>query len=416
MKILFLSTENPYPPDHGHHIRTLNILEGLAKQNEIYFIGFAQHQKELAHCTYLENLCKNVLIFRIKQGIFKWRYYLRLSLNLFSRYPYTVQRYLMSDVKKAIAQMISKNDIDLVHVDMLHLAAYHDEIGERACVLVDHNVESLRMRRWMTVETNIIIKLYIYFQYLKLKHFEKQMCAVFDRCVVVSDVDKEILCKMTGTDNFTVIPNGVDTEYFKPGNTNYDPYGLVWVGGMEGPYNRDAVIFFIDDIFPLIETKIPTARVTFVGASPPAKLIKKAKENSNVKVVGYVDDVRPYVDQAAIFVAPIRSGSGTKIKILNALAQQKAVVTTSIGAEGIDIIPDQHFMIADSAREFADAIIYLFKNQHRIVELGRNGRKLVEEKYSWQQINRQVERLYQALVNGHQSASGTKITDNLASL
>lgn len=397
MNILFLSTENPYPPDHGHHIRTLNILEGLAKNNEIFFIGFAQDKNELQHLGYLEKLCKVVFISCINQGILKWRYYLNLMLNLFSPYPYTVQRYLMRSVKTEITKIISEHKIDLVHVDMLHLASYHNVLKEIPKILVNHNVESLRMQRWMKVEKNMLIKFYLYLQYLKLKNFERRMCAIFDHCIVVSDADREILYDITRVDNFFVIPNGVDTEYFKPGELEYDPHSLVWVGGMEGPYNRDAVIFFIEEIFPLIESNFPTVTVTFVGASPPPKLIKKANENPKIKVIGYVNDVRPYVDKAAIFIAPIRSGSGTKIKILNALSQEKAVVTTAIGAEGIEVNANQDIMIANSPQEFADAIIHLFKNQSKIRELGKNARKIIEKKYSWETINEKVDQLYDEL-------------------
>ncbi len=399
MNILFLSTENPYPPDHGHHIRTLNILEGLAQKHSIFFVGFAQDKKELQHTGYLEKICRLVYIKVIETGFLKWRYYLKLIFNLFSPYPYTVQRYQSKATRTQIKKIIKENRIDLVHIDMLHLATYRDEVGNVPTILVNHNVESLRMLRWAKVEKNSLIKAYLYWQYYKLKHFERRAFARCDCGVVVSNADKEILCELTGCDNYFVIPNGVDTDYFKPGLADPIPHSLVWVGGMGNAYNRDAVIYFLDEILPLVEREFPTVTATFVGGSPPPKLIKKAAEKSNIKIVGYVDDVRPYVDQAMIFIAPIRSGSGTKIKILNALSQQKAVITTSIGAEGIDVIPNQHLMIADSAQEFAAAISYLFRNPDKISELGKNARVIIEKKYGWSLINEQVNQLYKEIAS-----------------
>jgi len=386
MNILFLSTENPYPPDHGHHIRTYNILKHLSKGNNVYFIGFAKNSDELKYKKHLEQFCKGVDIFMISSGKNKFYFMLSLFLNLFSLKPFAVTRYFKKEAQSRIAQILKEEKIDLVHFDMLHLAMYFDTIGSTPKILVNHNVESLRLKRLIKVQKNLLIKLYLYIQYLKLARYEKKACPKFEKCVVVSDADKEILKGMCLTNNFEIVPNGVDIEYFKPATGTIEPNTIVWTGGMAGLYNKDAVNFFLDDILPIIKAKIPKVKVTFVGTSPTSKLIKAAKESSHVKIAGYVDDVRPYLAVSAVFIAPLRSGSGTKIKVLNALAFEKAVVTTSIGAEGINVEHKKNIFISDKAKEFAEQTIYFLENPQVAKKIAENGRKFIEDNYAWEII------------------------------
>lgn len=400
MNILFLSTENPYPPDHGHHIRTYNILRRLARNNDIFFIGFAKQKEELKYNKNLQEFCKTVDVFLLPQGMFKWRLYRSLFLNFFSRIPYSAKRFLHNEAKEKIRFIIEKYNIDLVHCDMLHLGVYYNEIRSLPKVITNHNVESLRAYRWFKVEKNPLFKFYLYLQYIKLYYLEKKICPKFDKCAVVSNYDKEVLLRMCGKDNFIIIPNGVDSEYFEPNNGKIVAKSLIWTGGMNGPYNRDAVDYFLEEIFPLIQLKIPEVQVYFVGKSPTANLVEKARRDPNIKIEGYVEDVRPFVDKAAVFFAPIRSGSGTKIKILNALSQAKPVVTTSVGAEGIDITENENIMIADDPHQFAEKTVYLLENPDFAKKMGQKGRKLIEEKYDWNIIEKQMNEVYEGLRQG----------------
>ncbi len=399
MNILFLSTENPYPPDHGHHIRTYNILTRLARNNNIFFIGFAQHEDELKYNKNLEEFCETVDVFLLSQRRSKWRLCCSLFFNLFSTIPYSAKRYLHNGAKQKIREIIEKHNIDLVHCDMLHLGVYYNEIRAIPKVITNHNVESLRAYRWLKVEKNIVLKAYLCLQYIKLYQLEKKLCPKFDKCAVVSNYDKEVLLKMCGKDNFITIPNGVDSEYFKPNNGAIITKSLIWTGAMSGPYNRDAVDYFLDEIFPLIKLKIPEVKVSFVGKSPSVNLVEKAKCDPNIILEGYVEDVRPFVDKAAVFIAPIRSGSGTKIKILNALSQAKPVVTTSVGAEGIDVEENENIMIADDPQKFAEKTIYLLENPDCAKKMGQQGRKLIEQKYDWDIIEQQMNKAYHELGN-----------------
>jgi polysaccharide biosynthesis protein PslH len=397
MNILFLSTENPYPPDHGHHIRTYNVLKYLSQENNIYFIGFAKNSNELKYNKQLGQFCKSVDMFMLSGGRNKLYLILFLFLNLFSLKPFAVKRYYKKEAKNKIVQILKENDIDLIHFDMLHLGMYCNYVNSVPKILVNHNVESLRLIRLLRVQKNIFVKLYLYIQYLKLVHFEKKTCPKFDKCIVVSDADKKVLTEMCVKNNFEIVPNGVDIKYFKPNNSNVKTKSLVWTGGMGGLYNKDAVDCFLDNIFPIIKARIPDVKVTFVGSSPTSKLIKTAQNSPGIEITGYVDDVRPYMNESSVFIAPLRSGSGTKIKVLNALALEKAVVTTSIGAEGINVEHKKNVIISDETKEFAEQTIYLLENPQIAKKIGENGRKFIEDNYAWEIIFNKMNHIYEEL-------------------
>jgi glycosyltransferase involved in cell wall biosynthesis len=399
MNILFLSQENPYPPDGGHFIRTYNILKMLAAKNKIFFVATANTDLRIQYKHGIENLCENVDIFVVPHGNSRLRYLFSLILNIFSPLPYSAYKNYFDDVKIKIKQYMSNYKIDLIHVDILPLALYRQDVDNVPNILVNHNVESLRLYRWMKVEKNLFIKLYLYHQYLKLYRFEKQMCPKFERCIVVSEEDQKILEKMCNKKNFEILPNGVDIEYFNPqNNIRMIENSLVWVGGMWHPYNIDAVNYFLDDIFPIIKTEIPEVKVSFIGGHPTSKLMKYSENHPNIKVVGYVEDVRQYMQEASVFIAPIRSGSGTKIKVLNALAMECAVVTTTVGAEGINVKPDIDIMIANTDREFAQKTVFLLRHPQEAKIMGRNGRKVIEKYYSWEVIGEKMSRVYEEVI------------------
>ena len=395
MNILFLSTEIPFPLDHGHHLRTYHVLRILAKEHKIYFVCFAKDGVRVEYQRKLEEMCERVDIFTLRfRG---WRQLMLVLLNLFSTLPLIAQKYYDARVAAHIKKLIDEAKIDLIHIDLLHIASYRRGLNSTPAILVNHNVESLRMLRWARVERNLLLKGFLLYQHLKLKNFEKSICREFDRCAVVSDYDKEFLFQLCGGGNFVTIPNGVDVSYFQVSDVILIPNSLVWVGSMSGPYNRDAVIYFLKEIWSHIQSVIYDAKVMFVGSSPANLLERVAKKSPNVEYTGYVDDVRSYVAQASVFIAPLRSGSGTKIKVLNAMSQGKPVVTTSIGAEGIEAKSDEEIIVADDPQEFAEKTIYLLQHPKVAEQIGLRARKVIEEKYDWKVINAKIRQVYDEL-------------------
>jgi len=395
MKILFLSTENPYPPVGGHHLRTFNILKILAREHKIYFIAFAQDENEFNYIADIKKYCETVNIYPISKTGYNLGFLSLAAKNLFSRYPLVAQRYFIKEARERVKEILTRHSIDLIHVDMLALGQFRKILNQSPAILTNHNVESLRLYRLMVIARNPLIKSYLFYEYMKLRDFEKRICPQFDMCIVVSNYDKNYLENLCGTKNFAVIPNGVDIEYFKPLPEKVRRKHLVWVGGMSGPYNADAVDFFLDRIWVHIKSEEPGTTIDFIGESPTRKLREKALQDSNIKIYGFVPDIRPIVQQASVFVAPIRSGSGTKIKILNAMAQAKAVVATTNAAEGIDVIVGEHILVGDEHEDFAKKVVYLIRNCEIAENMGRMARELIGRKYSWDAIEKDIYLLYE---------------------
>lgn len=404
MNILFLSTENPYPPDHGHHLRTYYVLKHLASEHRVFFVAFAKTTKEVELKTELERFCVSVDIFLMPHS--RLRQASTLAVNLFSRRPYLVARYSFPPAFERIRELVRRCNIDVVHFDLPHLAAYLPTVAHLPKILTNHNVESLRVARWAQVEKNPLTKFYLHTQARKIARFEAVLCPLFERCLTVSDYDKDVLLRMCGHDNFITVPNGVDTDYFFPNEEQRRARtGLVWTGAMSGAYNRGAVDYFLREIAPLIHARLPHTPMTFVGASPTALLKKCAQENPQIRATGYVEDVRPYVDRALVFVAPLRSGSGTKVKILNAMAQAVPVVTTSVGAEGIEASPEEGQIVVDDANEFAEQVVALLRNPERARNLGLRARRLIEERYAWKVITSEMNEIYENALRTRRDSS-----------
>lgn len=376
-------------------MRTYNILKILASRHQIYFVGFAQDKSEFRYIPEIKKFCETVDIYKVRKTGYNKSFLLLACKNLFSKYPLIARRYFVQEARERIEQLFDQYSFDLVHMDMLALGLYKGILKDTPVILTNHNVESLRIYRWVQIEKNLFIRSFLFYQYLKLRAFEQNICQEFDRCIVVSEYDKNYLKNLCGTDNFVVIPNGVDTCYFKPETTEVKRGHLVWVGGMTGPYNSDAVDFFMQKIWSLIKYKVPGATIDFAGGGPTQTLRKKALEDKSVQVLGFVPDVRPIVQRASAFIAPIRIGSGTKIKVLNAMAQGKPVVATTTAAEGIDVTPEENILIADDPGEFAEKVVYLLNHEHIAKEIGTRARELIEKKYSWDVISEKIDRTYE---------------------
>ncbi|NLP11756.1 glycosyltransferase [bacterium] len=396
MNILFLSPEIPFPPDGGHHLRTLNILKILAQKHEIYLIAFAQNRSEFEYVAEMEKYCKQVHLFPVAKTGFNVQFILLALRNLFSRTPVIAQRYFLKSACQKIKEIQQSRSIDLVHIDMLALGLYQSCFSESPVLLTDHNVESLRLYRWMKVHRNLPFKAYLWCQYQKMRLFEKHICSTVTHCTVVSHHDLILLGNLCEKGHFSVIPNGVDTEYFYPMEAPSVPLKMVWVGGMRSPYNADAVDYFLTTIWPIIREEVPTASIDFIGAAPTDRLQKCAAQDRRLNVLGFLPDIRPLVQQAGVFIAPIRSGSGTKLKVLNAMAQAKAVVATACAAEGIEAQDGKHLFIAQDHRHFADLVIRLLRHPQIAEQVGRDARRLIEETYSWQVIARDLDVLYES--------------------
>lgn len=252
--------------------------------------------------------------------------------------------------------------------------------------------------RQMFINSNGILKFVYYIMYKMAKNYESNNYKKFDACIFVTEKDKELINSLSPEVNCVVIPNGVDTEYFKPINVIEDFPSLVYVSDMSGQTTVTNVTFFYDKIYPYIQKEVPKTKIYLVGRNP-RKEISDLASNNNIIVTGTVEDVRPYIAKSSIFIAPMTAGTGIKNKVLEAMAMGKAVVTTTIGAQGISGVSGKEFLVTDDPNKFANFVVQLLNDNILREQLGKNARLLIEESYSWENCEKKLNDLFNSLVN-----------------
>jgi glycosyltransferase involved in cell wall biosynthesis len=296
-------------------------------------------------------------------------------------------------------ERLSKTEtFDLVHVDTIGLYPYVAPFSGIPIVLNHHNIESQMMRRRYEKEKNGLYKIYFYRESSKIGRYERDVCGKCAVNLVVSDLDGSRLKENAGNIRFAVIPNGVDIEYFHPQKPIGEcREGLIFAGAMDWYPNREAVRFFIKEIWPKLREDKPGRPITFIGRNPPWELLEAAK-NSAIHVPGFVDDVRPYLDDAEIYICPIRDGGGTRLKILDALAMRKPLVATGMAVEGLDLHEEVHYLRAETPAEFLAQINRLENDSNLCQIVGSAGQGFVRKHYSWDVIGEKLANTYQELV------------------
>lgn len=400
MNVLFVSQIVPYPPHGGVLQRGYNIIKELGKYNDVYLLAFT-HPDILSSDELVEEskkslgeYCEIVEYFSLwpkKSTIHKLAGFF---LGFFLDIPFSVFAHKSRSLKKRIDEVIEKNDIDLIHFDTIALAQYFNVRHNLPAILTHHNIESELMSRRASVEKNPIARLYLSREVKKLIKYEKSQCGLFDVNIVMSEIDGMKLLEFSNNVVTSVIPNGADLEYFVP-IIGLETNAVIYTGGMNMYANADAVTYFIKQIWPLIKEKCTDAIFYVIGQDPTKEIIEIAKSDSSIKVLGYVDDVRPYVAKAAVYVVPLRVGGGTRLKVLDALSQGKAIVSTSLGCEGIVVTDQENIVIADSPDDFAREVLHLFNDVPRRRKLGEHGRQLAVKKYGWEAIGKQLQAAYQ---------------------
>lgn len=396
MNILFICTRCPYPPYEGLTLRTYNILKWITNNHKVYLFTFIQGENELGGIPFLRNMCTEVKAFRLPVTISKLKLILALLCNLFfSNKPFIATKYDTIEMRQAIRNLLGKAKIHVAHLDLLPLSQYVNELEGIPKILVEHNVENILLKRRSEKERNIIAKLYLHIQWLRVKKYEGQACRKVDRVVTVSELDKKELLAMSANTAISCVPNGVDPGYFKFSEDHVDHNGLVFVGSLSWFPNLDGIQFFTEQIFPIILNEIPYAKLTVIGKKTNRTI--KLKHADHIIMTGFVEDIRPIVSKAAVYIVPLRVGGGTRLKILDALSMGKAVVSTSIGCEGLEVTHSKNIVIADKPEEFARETINLMRHPELAVRIGQEGRNLVETKYDWKIIAKKMNRVYESL-------------------
>jgi sugar transferase (PEP-CTERM/EpsH1 system associated) len=390
VRILWLKTELLHPVDKGGKIRTYNMLKELKREHHVTYLtlddGTATADERARATEYCHEL---ICIPHQRREKFTPGFYFELGLNLVSSRPYAIKKYEAAAMSREINELARRNAFDLLVCDFLAPAANVPRGLRTPTVLFQHNVEAMIWKRHYEVQTNPAKKAYLYGQWRKMRRFEKEMCRRFDCVIAVSAEDRDQMKDEYGAEAVFDVATGVDTEFFRPsGTVQTKPHSMVFTGSMDWLPNEDAIRYFVREIMPLIKKKAPDVTLTVVGRNPPANLVDLSKEDPSLIITGRVDDVRPYIESAAVYIVPLRIGGGTRLKIFEAMAMEKAVVSTTIGAEGLPLTHGVELLLADEPHTFADAVLKLFGDSGYATDLGQRAASVVRENHGWRKVTK----------------------------
>jgi glycosyltransferase involved in cell wall biosynthesis len=402
-KILWLSHFIPYPPKGGNLQRSYNLIREVSKSHEITLLTFNQSKiisssESLNNAiTHFSTFCKVADVVDIPSEHSAFRRLCLLLKGLFPWRTYTVSWLESREFANKLEALLQENSFDVIHFDTISLVPYIRHIKNAKLVLNHHNIESLMMLRRAENESHLLKKIYFFLEGKKIAAYEKKVCNSFDLNVTCSDLDTDRLKDHTGVSNCITIPNGVDLEYFKPLDVAIKPKSLIFAGGLTWYPNLDAMTFFLKSVWPLLVKEVPDISMTIIGRSPPSWMLELQDLYPNLKVTGFVDDVRPYIAEAHIYVCPIKDGGGTKLKVLDALSMKKTLVADQIACEGIDVRDQESVFFASSPDEYVRAIKLLIAEPGLAGNIAENGLKLINEKYSFASIGKQLSAAYSDL-------------------
>lgn len=399
MRILFLTPQLPYPPQKGTALRNWGLIKGLAPRHDVDLLSFRAPGQDAELSQPLLESCQRVeTVAQPERSVWD-----RLEGMLITRYPDMALRLRSGGYAQRLADWLARESFDVIQVEGIELAPYLDVIEAAAqnslVVFDDHNCEYLLQRRVFFTDLRAPARwpgaAYSFVQWLRLVRYEARVCRRADRVLTVSEADGAALKSLVPGLEPSVVPNGIDTtEYHRQAvDARPEENSLVFTGTMDFRPNVDAVLWFVDEVLPLIRTEIPDVHFTIVGQRPHARL-EPLKGRPDVTLTGWVEDVRPYIASAEVYVVPLRMGGGTRLKLLEAMAMGKAVVATRLGAEGYPVTDGRELVLADTPTDFAGAVVSLLRSPRQRAELGRRGRTFVERHYDWRAIVPLVEAVY----------------------
>ncbi len=404
MRILFLSLRSPYPPQRGDRIRSYNFIKQLSKRHDVTLVFFAESDVDIEGVEHLSAFCERVEWVRFRRSFAT----INTAMHCLSRLPLQVHYWYSPQMQRKINQLLAEENFELIHAQLFRMGQYvtHAKGAAKVLDLCDSLALNLSRRAELDyIPKRFLVKL----EEKRVRRYEVQIMKAFDCGTVVANFDRDYLLNQDDTLNLSVVPMGVDLKYFyrHQANGNGDnetdrlipnvpedrAKNLLFTGTMNYFPNSDAVIYFCNSIFPLIQKRHPDATFFIVG-NHPTEQVRKLAAQKGVVVTGYVPDIRPYFEKASVFVAPLRAGSGIQTKNLEAMAMGTPIVTTSIGAMGMEVEVDKELLIADKPEIFAERVIHLIDNPETRQNLADAGRRRVEASYDWSVLVERLEQVY----------------------
>jgi glycosyltransferase involved in cell wall biosynthesis len=376
-------------------------MRSLAKNHEVSLISFtATDEFRRTSLDATQAYCKEVVVFPDMEFVDRRDKRLLQARSLVSMHSF--EHLLVARRAEFLArlqQLVDSGQFDIVQVEFVQMAALQPRLfaGRRfRTVLDEHNIEFDIVKRTASAEVSMARRLYSAIDWRKLKREEVAAWRRFDGVSVTSERDGAILSELEPRTKVSVVPNGVDIDLFKPPTTEPDRDSLLFFGAMNYYPNQDGLTYFIEQIFPLILAKRPSTKLWVVGPAPDSV---KRLHSPNIEVTGFVDAVEPYIDAATAAIVPLRLGGGTRLKIVEAMSKAKPIISTRVGAEGIDVVDGESALLADDPRRFADHVESVLADAALAKRLGTAARQLAEARYSWPALVAGLERFYDRLLS-----------------
>lgn len=401
MRILIICPSLPYPPDRGGSIRIFSFIKRLSQKNEIEIVSLDSGVTNKQDIVELEKYCKKVYIAS-KRNQPKVVQLPKILGRFIKGEPFRLKYIESKDLAKLLYKITSKGRYDIIQFEfsaLAHNIKFLNTKHNPKLILSKHNISSLQYYRIYKTEKNVYKKMKLFLTWFPMLSWEPKTARLFDKLIVVSEMDKILLQFLEPMLDVCVVPNGVDTKMHNVYPLDGRKRNVLIVGSMDYEPNADAVKYFYNEIFPYIKRTIPESTLTIVGKNPPIE-IQQLDKKPDVMVRGNVSDVRPYYSEALVSVVPLRAGGGTRLKILESMALGTPVVSTSLGCEGIEVKNRHNILIADNPKDFACKVSELMMSKKLWNEISHNARQLVEEIYDWDCITKKLENIYEDVVKG----------------
>jgi glycosyltransferase involved in cell wall biosynthesis len=395
MKVLMLTPYLPYPLVSGGQIRTYNLLKHLSIHHDITLFALIKDEAEREHLSELQKYCKKIVLFKRTKNPFVPR---NILLAGISSYPFVVIRNLPLDMKNAVQAELKRDQYDLIHAETFYMMP-NIPTTKVPIILAEQTIEYLGYQDYMK-KANPLLRPLLKIDIEKIKYWERYFWQKADKLITMSEEDKNFIEKILGKpQNISVVANGVDLDFFSKVKKNLpaDPT-VLFVGTFKWLPNIEAVEEIVKKIWPLILKELPNAKLKIVGFSPTEK-IKAYASDPSIEVMGGIDDIRDAFATAHVLLAPIRSGKGTRYKVLEAMITGTPVVATTLAAEGLDLEHGKNVLIADKSADLAKATVKLLTDKSLQKKLGAAGEQVVRLGYSWDTIAKELDSVYKEFKN-----------------
>ncbi len=386
MKILFIANRFPYPPFRGDKLKIYNLCKRLAEKNEIHLITFTEHKSDLQYLDKLSPIFKRMEIVHLPklQSLFN------SAVGLFQKFPLQVQYFKSNEFSSRLKQLLSEEKYDAIHVQHIRMAQYAIPYKQYFRILDLPDAFSLYWQRRKEVPRSILSKMLDNIESKRVIKYEEYVLNEFNLNLVCSQEDQAFLIKNHQVSNIELLPNGVDTQQFKPGKHDYSHNEtLLFTGNMDYDPNVDAVIYFVDEILPTIVKAFPNVKFVIAGQRPIEK-VKALDNGKNVFVTGFIPDLSDTYNSASVVVAPLRFGAGTQNKVLEAMSMGIPVVCSNIGFKGLGIQDGEGAFMRLGANEFADQVIKLLSDEELRKTTGNKGVEVIEKSFTWETISEKL--------------------------